>query len=114
MARILNNDSLPSEKVIQVSIKFNLDLAAPTGIGITDITSAGFRVDVDDGPAGSTTMFELSLSGSGVWTVLKNTTDSFAVVAGLNPVTAYQIRAHYIFNGAHSKYALASATTLGA
>ncbi|WP_416398125.1 hypothetical protein [Allohahella sp. A8] len=114
MARILSNDSLPSEKVIPVSIKFNLDLAAPTGIGIIDISSNGFRIDVDDGPAGSTTMFELNASGSSVWTVIKNTTDSFAVVASLQPNKLYQVRAHYIFNGAHSQYAFANATTLGA
>lgn len=111
---IAPGDFLPAGKSVTVNIKFAVNLAAPTGIAISDITSTGFRVDVDPTPAGTTVIFELSADNGVSWTIAKDSTDDFAVLSGLQASKLYRVRAHYVSAGKHSQYATASATTLGA
>lgn len=108
--QITANTALPIGKRINIDIQRNGNLAAPTGFAVTDVNSMGFRLDTNNGPAGSTTMFEYSLDEL-VWTIAKNTSDDFAVIAGLKAGRKYYVRAHYIVNGQHSQYATATVNT---
>jgi len=111
---IVDSTILPVPRSITVSIRFAVNLTAPTGIAISDITSAGFRVDIDATPSGTTVIFELSADNGLTWAVAKDSPDDFAVLAGLQSSKLYRVRAHYVSAGKHSQYATASATTLGA
>ena len=111
---IAPGDFLPSGKSVTVDIKFAVNLSAPAGIAIRDITPSGFRVDIDETPANTTVIFELSSDNGASWVIVKNGTEDFAVLSGLLASKLYRVRAHYVSGGKHSQYANASATTLGA